>query len=181
MKNLFAFIVVGAAVVMVYFLTKSKTTTDKPDNKIVGGDCASLPPALRTLCEASKNTPTTDINAAVPGKKTGGFFNKETGIEWGSFKKPDSALNVGQYDSHTVNVGSALGTHMETISGFAGNGALELFTGNSALEYFTGVAQGAPAKKPSCLSIWQWNISHPNGPTFPMTAGINCKNSTSIL
>ena len=196
MKNLFAFIIVGAAVLMVWFLVKKKITETAKGYTALGG-CANLPPDQRAACFGIKVEPIKTIQATLGPVKPWDF-------SWAKDFKPSA------YTGHVTDSG--------LIAQFAGNGALELFTGNGALELYTGTTTTKAAKraswnciknpdgpgcnpmqraswnciknpeapgcnpmvKPSCLSIWLNNVNNPNGVTLPIWPGLNCKASNRI-
>lgn len=180
MKNLFAFIIVGAAVLMVWFLVKKKTETHKGYTAL--GGCASLPPELRAACLGIKVDVLTPVK--VQGQLTTGKLTDKIDASWLQDIKPSA------YTGHVTDSG--------LIAQFAGNGALELFTGNGALELYTGTVNGTPARaswfckknptdprcnptiKPSCLSLWLNNVNNPNGPLAPIWPGLTCNNSKHI-
>ena len=182
MKNLFAFIIVGAAVLMVWFLVKKRTETHKGYTAL--GGCASLPPDQRAACFGIKVEPITKVIEAT-FKPVTNFPNAN--IDW---SKLQAHLQPSAYTGHVTDSG--------LIAQFSGNGALELFTGNGALELYTGTVNGTPARaswfckknptdprcnptiKPSCLSLWLNNVNNPNGVTLPIWPGLNCKASNQI-
>lgn len=181
MKNLFAFVIVGAAVLMVWFLVKKRTETHKGYTAL--GGCANLPPDQRAACLGIKVEP---INQVI-----GATFKPVT------LKYPNFDVSEIQKAQASAYSGSHV-TDSGLIAQFTGNGALELFTGNGALELYTGTVNGTPARaswfckknptdpkcnptiKPSCLSLWLNNVNNPNGPLAPIWPGLTCNNSKRI-
>lgn len=162
MKNFFAFILIAAAVVVAYMFYKRKKTTEAPITQPI-------------------NQPITKVIQGLPVLTN---FKPNADIDWTSLSNKIKAVGGTCASLPPEEREKCMQRGLSAFSGngalelFTGNGSLELFTGNSALEYFTGLPGVIiPAKKPTCFSIWQHNISNPNGPALPMWPGLNCRNS----
>lgn len=175
MKNIFAFIVVAAAVVAIWFFMKkpanttTTTTTEPPANPLaIMGDVNGKQVVLGNILPINAITPNANVhwsNITAATQTVGGncaSLPPALRAECMGLKPAMGNINIG------------------LISGYTGNGSLELFSGNGALEMYTGAPNNKPAKKPSCFSIWKHNVENPNGPLMAAWPGLNCVNSNRI-